>query len=261
MPILSTGGMECAYEQSGAGQDVVLIHGLGGSASFWYAQLRALAPVARVTALDLRGHGQSTGAEGPYAMRMWADDTAALMEALSLGPAVVVGSSMSGMVAVEIAAAYPERVTGLVLVGGFAKLAGPGKERMEARAVMAESEGMGPLADLVPATALGATTHQTQPALVGLFRAALLRNVPACYAASCRAIVAADVTPLLPKVRCPTLVLLGAEEQVAPLPAARALHKGIAGSRLQVIPRAGHLPFLEQPAAFNAALMEFLGSL
>jgi 3-oxoadipate enol-lactonase len=259
MPGITVNGVECAYEQAGTGPDVVLIHGLGGSAQFWYAQLRGLAPVARLTAVDLRGHGASVKARGPYAMRMWADDVAGLMAALSLGPAVVVGSSMSGMIAVELAAAYPERVTGLVLVGGFAKLEGPGKERMEARAVTAESEGMGPLADLVPATALGATTHQTQPALVGLFRAALLRNDPACYAAACRAIAAADVTPLLAKVFCPTLVLLGAEEQVAPLPAARALHKGIAGSRLQVIPSAGHLPFLEQPAAFNAALMEFIG--
>jgi 3-oxoadipate enol-lactonase len=62
-------------------------------------------------------------------------------------------------------------------------------------------------------------------------------------------------------VRCPTLVLLGDGEQVAPLPASRALHHGIAGSHLRVIPNAGHLPFLEQPALFNAALMEFLGGL
>ena len=69
------------------------------------------------------------------------------------------------------------------------------------------------------------------------------------------------MTPLLAHVRCPTLILLGDGEQVAPLPAARTLHQGIAGSRLKVIPNAGHLPFLEQPVAFNAALLEFLGGL
>jgi 3-oxoadipate enol-lactonase len=259
--IVSINGIDLAYEQAGAGPDVVLIPGLGGSTHLWHAQLQGLSPVARVTAIDPRGHGASAKAPGPYAMRLWADDTAGLMSRLEIERAVVVGSSMSAMIAVELAAAHPERVAGLVLVGGFPKLGPPGKERMEGRAKIAESEGMGPLAEMVAATALAAVTHQTQPALVGLFRAALLGNDPRCYAASCRAIVAADVTPLFGQVRCPTLVLLGDGEQVAPLPAARALHRGIAGSRLRVIPNAGHLPFLEQPAAFNAALMEFLGSL
>lgn len=260
--LANVNGIDLAYEQNGAGPDVVLIPGLGGSSYLWHAQLQALAPVARVTAVDPRGHGASAKhPPGPYTMRLWADDTAALMAYLGIERAVVVGSSMSAMVAVELAAAHSQRVAGLVLVGGFPRLESPGKERMEARAKTAETEGMGPLVPQVASTALAAVTHQTQPALVGLFQAALSRNDPACYAAACRAIVAADVTPLLSRIRCPTLVLLGDGEQVAPLPAARALHRGLPGSRLKVIPNAGHLPFLEQPAAFNTALLEFLGGL
>jgi pimeloyl-ACP methyl ester carboxylesterase len=259
--IATVDGIDLAYEQAGTGPDVVLIPGLGGSRHFWYAQLRALSPVARVTAVDPRGHGDSARPPGPYRMRLWADDTAGLMRHLGIGPAVVVGSSMSAMVGVEMAAAFPDAVSGLVLVGGFPKLGPAGRERMEARAATAEREGMAALVDMVASTALAAVTHQTQPALVGLFRAALLRNDPNCYAAAARAITEADVTLLLPQVRCPTLVLLGDGEQVAALPAAQALHQGITGSRLQVIPNAGHLPFLEQPAAFNSALLQFLGSL
>jgi 3-oxoadipate enol-lactonase len=73
--------------------------------------------------------------------------------------------------------------------------------------------------------------------------------------------VEADITPRLGRIQCPTLILLGSQEQVAPLSAARALKAGIPQARLEVIPNAGHLPFLEQPAAFNAAILEFVGGL
>lgn len=254
-------GTSIYYEQQGAGPDLLLLPGLGASTHVWYAQLKGLSGVARVTAMDPRGHGRSAKPAGPYSMRLLADDAAGLLRATGSAPAVVVGSSMSSLVAVELAAAYPELVSALVLVGGFATLPPAGKERFLQRAATAEMEGMGPLADLVVGAALGAHTHATQPALVGLFRMALLANDGHAYAASCRAIAAADVTPLLPLVQCPTLILLGEQEQVAPLPAARALKAGIPHADLCVLPNAGHLPFLEQPAAFNAAVLEFVAGL
>lgn len=259
--LIEANGIRLNYEQSGQGPDLVLIPGLGGTVHLWYAQLARLSAVMRVTAVDPRGHGASDRPPGPYSMRLWADDTAALMRAVGLDRAVVVGSSMSAMVAVELAAAYPELARAVVLVGGFPKLAPAGKERMEQRARLVDEGGMEAVADQVVATALGAATHQNQPALAGLFRAGLLRNDPAAYSASVRAIVAADVTPLLEQVECPALVVLGDGEQVAPLPAALALRAGLRQAALRVIPEAGHLPFLEQPQAFNAALLEFVGGL
>jgi 3-oxoadipate enol-lactonase len=254
-------GISINYEQEGTGPDLLLIPGLGASVNAWYAQLKGLSSVMRVTAMDPRGHGRSSKPAGPYSIRLFADDAAALIRQLGIGPAVVAGSSFSAMVAVEIAAAYPELVAGLALVGGFPVLGPAGKERMEGRARTAETEGMAALVDLVVAAALGAHTHAAQPALVGLVRQGLLANDPQAYAAACRAIVAGDVTPLLGRVRCPTLILLGSQEQVAPLPAARALKAGIPHAQMRVLPDAGHLPFLEQPAAFNAAILEFVGGL
>jgi pimeloyl-ACP methyl ester carboxylesterase len=157
-----------------------------------------------------------------------------------------------------VAARYPELVRGLILVGGFATLPPEATERFRGRARTAETKGMGPLADLVPAAAMGAHIHATNPALVGLFRQALLTNDPPAYAACCRAIAEGDVTPLLGEVRCPTLILLGAQEQVAPLAAAQGLKAGIPHAEVCVIPNAGHLPFMEQPGAFNAAVYEFV---
>lgn len=259
--MVQANGISLHFEQEGTGPDVLLIPGLGASTHVWYAQLKTLSGVLRITAIDPRGHGRSEKPPAPYSMRMMADDAAGVLRSLEVGPAIVVGSSMSCMVAVELAAAYPELVRALVLVGGFPVLPPAGREKMEARVTLARTQGMAPLAELVPSTALGATTHRTQPALVGLFRQALLGNDPEGYAAACQAIVEADVTPLLAAVKCPTLLVLGAEEQVAPLPAAMALRRGISGSRVAVIPAAGHLPFMEQPDAFNAALLEFIAGL
>jgi 3-oxoadipate enol-lactonase len=248
-------------EQQGAGPDLVLLPGLGDSTHVWYAQQRGLSHLMRVTAIDPRGHGGSDRPAGPYSIEGMAADVAAALRELAVVDAVIVGSSMSSMVAVELAVSAPELVRALVLVGGFAKLSEEGRGRFEQRAVLAETEGMAPLADLVPMGALGAHTHQTQPALVGLFRHAILTNDPIAYAAACRAIRDADVTPSLDAVRCPTLILLGEQEQVAPLPAALALKAGVPHATVRVLPNAGHLPFLEQPAAFNAALQEFIATL
>jgi 3-oxoadipate enol-lactonase len=192
-------------------------------------------------------------------MRLFADDAAAASRELDLGPVIVVASSMACMVAVEMAVAYPDSVAALVLVGGFPTLPAAGKERFEERARLVESEGMEAVVDAVIAAGFGATTHATQPGLVGLYRDLLLRNESSCYAAACRAIAKADVSALLPKVDHPTLILIGAEEQVAPLSAARALKEGMSHAMLRVLPGAGHLPFLEQLAEFNAALQQFIG--
>lgn len=254
-------GISMYYEQAGTGPDLVLVPGLGASTHVWYPQLRALSSVLRVTALDPRGHGQTDKPAGPYSIRMMAEDTAALLDTLGISRAVVAGSSMASMVVVELAASRPDLVSGLVLVGGFAKLGAEGRAAFEQRAVLAETEGMGPLAELVPVRAFSAHSHQTQPGLVGLYHQALLTNDPAAYAASCRAIRDADVTEWLAQVRCPTLILLGEQEQVAPLGAARELKAGIRHAQVRVLPKAGHLPFLEQPALFNAAIQEFVGGL
>jgi len=258
---VEVGGLAFHYEQRGAGPDLLLVPGLGASTAVWWPQLRDFSAWARVTALDPRGHGASARPPAPYAIEEFAADTAGVIEALGLAPAVLVVSSMASLTAVHLAAHQPELVSGLVLVGGFPRLTPAAAERFESRARRAESEGMAPVADLVVQAALGPHTHQTNPGLVGLFRAVLLGNDPAAYAASCRALAAADVTPLLGAVRCPALVLLGDQELVAPLPQARSLHAGLPRSRVEVIANAGHLPFLEQPGAFNAAVQRFLAEL
>src|SRR5687768_16316627 len=126
--IVEANGIQINYEQEGAGPDLVLLPGLGASLNVWYPQLKALSPMMRVTAVDLRGQGLSGKPPGPYTTRLFADDVAALMGALGIERAVVAGSSMAAAVVVALAAARPELVSGAVLVGGFAALGLPGKD-------------------------------------------------------------------------------------------------------------------------------------
>jgi pimeloyl-ACP methyl ester carboxylesterase len=242
------------------GTTVLLVHGLGGCLEQWHGVAALLAPTCRVIAPDLRGHGTSDRT-GPYSQQGFAQDLAGLCKSLKVERCVAVGASMSGAVVLQLAADRPGLVQGLVTVGGFASLPPAGKERMAQRADLAERQGMAAVADLVVGAALGPSTHARNPGLVGLQKALLLRNDPAAYAAATRAVVATDAHAALSGVKCPVRLVFGVEEKVSPLPMQAALKRGLPQAELRAIPEAGHLPFLEQPQAFAAALMEFVAAL
>lgn len=252
-------GVSLNYEVAGeTGPTVLLVHGLGGNLRWWQAPASLLSGACRVVMPDLRGHGASDKPAGPYSVKGWADDLAGLAKAAGVEKCVAVGSSVSGAVVLQLAADHPSLVQAVVTVGGFPVLGQVGKERMTHRAAAVEEKGMEGVVDGVLAAAIGATAHAANPGLVALARAGLLENEPKAYAAATRAVVGTDVQAALPKVKCPVLLLFGAEEKVAPLGAQIALKRALPHAQVRAIPAAGHLPFLEQPAAFTAALMEFL---
>jgi pimeloyl-ACP methyl ester carboxylesterase len=259
---ISVNGIRLRYEAAGeSGPAVLLVHGLGGSSAQWGGVAQLLAPVCRLVMPDLRGHGRSDKPPGPYVLKNFVDDLGALCDALKLETCVAVGASMCGAVVLQLAAERPELVRAVVPVGGFAVQGPVGKERMTARAAAVEAGGMAGAVDAILAGALGATTHATNPALVALQRALLLENDPRAYAAATRAVVDIDVAAHLPRVKCPTLLLFGAEEKVAPLPAQSQLKRAIPHAVVRAIPHAGHLPFVERPGDVAAVLMEFLAAL
>lgn len=240
------------------GPTLLLVHGLGGSLRLWTESAALLSPTCRVVTPDLRGHGDSEKPAAPYSIRLFADDLAAMCKAMGIERCIAVGSSVSAAVVIQLAADHPGLVQGVVSVGGFPALGQAGKDRMTQRAAAAESQGMEAVVDGVLSGALGASTHAAGPGRVAELRALLLRNDPTAYAAATRATVAADVIAAMERIKCPVLLVFGTEEKVAPLPAQIALKKGIPHALIRAIPAAGHLPFLEQPAAFTAALMEFV---
>jgi 3-oxoadipate enol-lactonase len=251
-----------AHADVGRGLPVVLLHAFPLNRGMWEPQIAALFGECRCIAPDLRGFGDSPKS-GPYTMDRYADDVVALMDALLIDRAVICGLSMGGYVALSLFRRHQSRVRALVLADTRATADNAeGMKKRDELIAVARNEGAGAVADQQIAGLVGKSTREKQPELVER-----LRNIMA--GESVEGIVGAleamrsrpDSTPILSQIDVPTLVVVGDEDAVTPPKDARAMHEAIRGSRLEVVPGAGHLSNLERPAAFNAALSDFVGSL
>lgn len=250
-------GIEIAYHDEGAGRPVLLVHAFPMSSVMWTRQIAGFAPRCRVIAPDLRGFGETARGQGAESLDQIADDLAGLLDYLKIERATVVGLSMGGYVSFALWRRHRERVAALALADTRAGADGEqGRQTREQNARLVESLGPGALADQLLPSLLGpsATTPVRDEA-----RALIVTNERAGIAAALRAMAARpDSTPLLATIDVPTLILSGNEDALTPPSEAHALHAAIAGSRLVEIPGAGHLSNLENPEAFNAAVLEFL---
>ncbi len=260
MPTVHVNGIDLHYEQHGVGPDVLLIAGLGAHTGDWARQVPALARHFRVTAFDNRGYGRSSAPDEPYSIRQMAEDVIALMDALGIGRAHVVGSSMGGEIAQELAIAYPERVDHLVLM---ATSAGGRWARVVARA-----DGL-PTGLRRIATRLRGLARQLRRRLHALTARRAGRGPqpptpepPPVPAHGLRrqqeATAAFDAHDRLHRIAAPTLVLAGTKDRVAPVAAAEELARGIPGARLVVLRGAGHLMHYERAEEVNRILLAFL---
>jgi 3-oxoadipate enol-lactonase len=258
--IASIKGVNVNYELQGDGPAILFIHGLGGTSNVWHAQRVGLSKYYKVVALDLTGSGRSDKSKKDYSIDAWTEEAAGLLDHLKIEQAVIVGHSMATVIAQHFAAKYPQKTAALVLCGGLVELGPPGKEAFTKRAETVEKEGMAAIVDAVLGGALTAATREANPALTGLVRELLMPNCPACYAGHCRALVAASAKADQAKIACPTLLLVGDQDPVTPLALQKTIAAAIKNSCIRVVPSTAHLTMLETPGAFNAALLEFLGS-
>lgn len=238
---------------------VVFIHAFPLDGRMWEAQARA-AESAGWTAMtpDLPGFGARAPAQAD--LEAWARDVLAGCDRRGVGRAVFAGLSMGGYVTFRIAALAPERVAGLVLADTRAAADAPeARERRTALAARVRAEGVAFLANEILPSLLGETSRRRRPDLVAEVRRRILAANPEGVA---RALLAMrdrpDSTPLLSSLRVPALVLAGAEDSLTPPAESRALAASLPAARFHEIPAAGHLSNLENPDAFNAALVEFL---
>jgi 3-oxoadipate enol-lactonase len=254
------------YLDSGAGRALVLIHAFPLSADQWLPQLHRVPPGWRAVAPDLRGfRGQGPAFEDPgltgLSMDDYAADVLALMTHLEIDRAVIAGLSMGGYVAFAMLRGAAGRVAGLVLSNTRATPdtdeSRAGRDKM---IDLVTSQGIGPVADAMAPKLLGETTRREQPDLGDAVRRLILVNGREGVAAALGAIRdRADSTPLLASIAVPTLILHGDEDTVIPVDETHAMHRGIAGSALVVLPRVGHLANLEDAPGWNRALDQFLG--
>jgi 3-oxoadipate enol-lactonase len=251
------------YDDRGRGEPILLFHAFPLDRSMWEGQLVALAKSWRAIAFDARGFGASPPAAGPLTMEELADDAAALLDTLGIERAVIGGCSMGGYAALAFARRHPARLRALYLQD--TRAGADGDEARKGRAALAERvlrEGAEAAADALLPRLLGETTKRERPELVARLRERIVATPPQSIASALHGLAArADSSPSLAALRVPTLVLVGAEDVLTPPAESEALARAIAGARIEVVPRAGHLANLEQEAAVNAALEAFLDRL
>jgi len=236
----------------------VFLHGLGSCADDWTWQVPAFERDHRLLLVDLPGHYRSPLPAGRLTVDTMADAVGALLARLGEPPAHVVGLSLGGCVGLALALRAPERVRSLTLVNAVARLrpAGPTAAlRLVARLTLLATAPMSAVAALV---ARGLFPRPEQAALYEAAARSLARTPRRAYWAGLRALARFDVRTLLTRVRCPTLVMAGADDATVALDVKESLARAIAGSRWVIIPDSGHATNADNPDAFNATLREFL---
>ena len=264
MPRATVNGIELFYQDLGApgGDPVVLIMGWGGDHTAWAFQIPALLEGYRVIAPDNRGAGQSDQPDAPYSITGMADDVAALLAHLGVARAHVCGASMGGMIAQELALRHPERVRTLQLHCTLARPDAYGTHLVETLLAVRARENREEWAGaMLPWIICRRTVHERPDFVQLMLQRALDNPYPTSYIGLRRqaeAIGGHDTLQRLAGIRVPTLITVGAEDILVPPAFSQEIHARIPDATFALIPDAGHVHFLEQPQAFNDAMLAFL---
>lgn len=259
MPFVQNQGAKIYWDEQGNGEPILLIMGLGYSSVMWYRTRPILTGRYRTLAFDNRGVGRSDGPAGPYPIALMASDAAAVLDAAGCGSAHLFGLSMGGMIALEFALQYPQRVRSLIL--GCTSAGG-------ATAVRAE-----PAATQMLMVRDRMTPEQAaQAAVPFLYDADTPRTLieedlavrrpwfprPEAYVAQLHGILAWEAYTRLSAIRVPTLVIHGESDRLVPPGNGRIISERIAGANLVMIPHASHIFCTDQTALAHAAILRFL---
>jgi pimeloyl-ACP methyl ester carboxylesterase len=252
-------GVRIAWERRGAGEPLLLVHGLGYARWGWEPVVEGLASAHEVVLFDNRGIGESDAPGGAYSVRMMAEDAVAVLDAAGLERAHVLGTSLGGMIALQLALDRPERVDRLVLACTTPGGAGAAPMPERTMRLMQEAPTL-PLDVALRRFVENAFGSDPDPALVDRIMEHRLATAqpPTAWAAQAAAGAAFDAWDRVGEIRTRTLVLTGDGDAVVDPRNSELLAQRIAGARLEVFPGAGHLFFWEQPERFVEVMTEFL---
>ena len=254
-------GVEIVYDVWGAAdarKRIVLVHSLAMERDFWAPVAERLAPKAAVLTIDCRGHGASGKPKGPYTVEQFADDLADVMDEIGWTTAAVAGASMGGCVSLAFGVRHPNRTAGLGLIDTTACYGADAPKVWAERADAALDNGLATLIDFQLTRWFGDEFRASNPAIVKNATDVFLKNDVPAYAETCRMLGAADLRGKLSTVTAPTRIVVGEEDYATPVAMAQALHAGIKGSTLLVLPKARHLTPLEQPDTIAFELMKLI---
>jgi 3-oxoadipate enol-lactonase len=246
-----------AVEISGDGAPVLLIHGLGGSSNTWTPVMEAFAD-SKCVRVDLPGSARSPMGSSKLSITGYVEAIEAVVAELNLGAMDVVAHSMGTIVAQHFAVRNPTLVKSLALFGPLVAPPDAARPNIVARAQLART-GLAGMQEIADAVAKGATSAETKaqlPVTVALVRESIMRQDAEGYAQSCEALAAAEGAAL-EQITCPTLLVTGDQDGVAPRAAVVAMHERIKGSRMQVFQGCGHWTTFEKPRECAEELKSF----
>ncbi len=261
MPKVRVGQIELFYKEDGHCEPVVWIHGLGIDHRVWGLQMPRFTPHFRCLVFDNRDAGQSDRSPGSYTIKTMADDAIGLMDALAIDAAHIVGLSMGGAIAQELAIAHPARVKRLVLVSTYASSDRRGADVLNSFALMRARFSR---EEYARATTPWVFTHQDYlvPGLVEAVTTRFLEDpyfLPAdVYARQVEAALSHFTEDRLSRITAPTLIVTGDDDVLTPIRFAKTLHEQTPGAKLAVIPGGGHAVILTHAGEFNRLVLAFL---
>jgi 3-oxoadipate enol-lactonase len=265
MPLAKVGEINVSYNVSGDGQPLILITGFASAQNLWYSQVRAFSRDYRVVTFDNRGFGKSDNPPGPFTTKMLAGDTIALMDRLGIEKAHILGGSMGGMAAQEIAIEHPGRLDKLILSStsaggqplrdmlfGLIEAATPGWNRSRPDLASANLQKF-----MVAMASRSFNGKLYQVLIMPLVRLQARLGRVKVPVGQLQAMLSHNALERLDRIQAPTLVLTGSEDRVMPPHSSEVLASGIKSAKLVVIEGGAHALGGER---FNKEVLGFLGS-
>jgi 3-oxoadipate enol-lactonase len=259
MPTATISDIEIHYDSTGSGPAVLLIHGLGSSGRDWEYQLPALTGY-RVIMPDLRGHGLSAKPKGRYTIAGFAADMAGLMRELGTGPAHIVGLSLGGAIAFQLAVDAPELVRSLTIINSAPDIV---PRNWRQRFMISQRLALIRFVGLKRFSVILAGRLFPEAGQAGLRRMFVERfkaNRKGPYLSSLRALIGWSVASRLGDIRVPVLVV-AADQDYTPVSFKEDYTAKLPKGRLAVVRNSRHATPVDQPEALNRLLVEFLGSM